>query len=313
MDHRLTIAKKLLTEKGCLIASIGENEFHNLALLLKKHFNFVSEPIIWESKTGGNNNKQKNTTNISTEFILIAYNDKKFQTNYETHSLSDEDNEYSQKKKNRYKKGIFIKKELNDYPVETINGKRVILILEKDYSIDDYNEESFKGHRFQRRTSQKGHGSWKYKTLYEDAKKITNKENFLMVMLDVKDKQGLGVKFQYNQHFFQSISDNIKARMPNMLGYYQGGYKGFQTAKPVELLKRLFRNTLKNENNKILDFFAGTGSTLQAICELNIEDNKKYEVTIITNNDNNICSDYTYPRVINNLNNQSLTYYKEKK
>ena len=52
------------------------------------------------------------------------------------------------------------------------------------------------------------------------------------------------------------------------------GEKVFDYPKPVSLIKYLlnFKPELK-ENSLLLDFFAGTGTTAQAVLELNNEDN----------------------------------------
>lgn len=311
MDKRIAVAKGLLDKDGCLIASIGEDELHNLSLLLEKHFKFVSEPIIWQSKTSGNNNKSNRITTVSTEFVIIAYNNKNFRTNPEIHHLDDEKNEFAINKKERYKKGIFLDKELSEYEDMFIDGKRCKIIPKGEFHIGNFEDNSFKGHRFQQRTAQKGHGSWGYKVTYDKAceRGVSETDDFLMAIMDVKDKQGLGIKFQYGNKYFQSISNEIKAVMPNFLGYYQGGYKGFQTAKPVKLIKRLLRNTT-SENAKVLDFFAGSGTSLVALEELNIEDGGNREITIITNNDGNICSDFTYPRVKKSIKDSNLLFKK---
>ena len=46
-----------------------------------------------------------------------------------------------------------------------------------------------------------------------------------------------------------------------------------------------------------LDFFAGSGTTAQAVLELNKEDGGKRQCILCTNNENNIAEDVTYPRV----------------
>lgn len=298
MDNRLKLAKNLLSESGCLILSIGEDEVHHIALLLKNHFNFVSEPIIWLSKALGNNNKTGNITNICTEFVFIAYDDKNFKTIMEEVDL-DEKSEFAVKKIKRYPLGIFLKNDLENYELREFNGKKCRIIPKSDYTIAPYNENSFKGHRFQKRSAQKGHGAYGYKLAYDCASNDIDGD-FLMVIDGVKDKQGLGVKFQHRNNYFQSVPANkMKVRMPNFLGYYQGGYKNFQTAKPVELIKRLIRNTTP-KNGSVLDFFAGTGTSMVAVNELNKLDGFNMSCCIITNNENNICDDFTVVRLLNN-------------
>lgn len=48
---------------------------------------------------------------------------------------------------------------------------------------------------------------------------------------------------------------------------------------------------------RVLDFFAGSGTTGQAVLELNREDGLEREFILCTNNENNICEDITYKRL----------------
>lgn len=71
--------------------------------------------------------------------------------------------------------------------------------------------------------------------------------------------------------------------------------------KPVKMLKELI-NYHPNKNAVVLDFFAGSGSTAQAVLELNKEDNGNRQFILCTNNENNICEDITYKRIKNVIN-----------
>ncbi|WP_397600472.1 site-specific DNA-methyltransferase [Silvanigrella sp.] len=93
----------------------------------------------------------------------------------------------------------------------------------------------------------------------------------------------------------------------------------FDMPKSVELIKRIIKIvTVNNRNDIILDFFAGSGTTAQAILELNKEDNgnrsfiliqtpeKISDSTIISSEKENTISNLTYQRIqtfseINNL------------
>ena len=46
-----------------------------------------------------------------------------------------------------------------------------------------------------------------------------------------------------------------------------------------------------------MDFFAGSGTTAQAVLELNKEDGGSRSFILCTNNENNICESVTYPRI----------------
>lgn len=69
----------------------------------------------------------------------------------------------------------------------------------------------------------------------------------------------------------------------------------FDTPKPTGLLKRIM--TIGADNNStILDFFAGSGTTLHATMQLNDEDGGHRKCILVTNNENNICEEVTYER-----------------
>lgn len=70
----------------------------------------------------------------------------------------------------------------------------------------------------------------------------------------------------------------------------------FNFPKPLELIKDVLRRVTV-ENTYILDFFAGSGTTAQAVLELNQEDGGHRQFILCTNNENHICEDVTYPRV----------------
>jgi hypothetical protein len=74
--------------------------------------------------------------------------------------------------------------------------------------------------------------------------------------------------------------------------------KAFNNPKPVSLIKRITELSLEKDGI-ILDFFAGSGTTGQAIIEMNAKDGGKRQVILCTNNENKICEEVTYPRVRN--------------
>ncbi len=49
----------------------------------------------------------------------------------------------------------------------------------------------------------------------------------------------------------------------------------------------------------VLDFFAGSGTTLHATMQLNAEDRGHRQCILVTNNENNICEEVTYERKTN--------------
>ncbi len=93
--------------------------------------------------------------------------------------------------------------------------------------------------------------------------------------------------------------------------------------KPIELIQRIIK-LIPKKNITLLDFFAGSGTSLHALMEQNKQDNQTRKAIIITNNENNIAEEITYERnkrviegytdktnnQISGLKNNNLRYYK---
>lgn len=109
-----------------------------------------------------------------------------------------------------------------------------------------------------------------------------------------------------------------KEELNNIMGYDVG----FDTVKPSKLIKELILHF--NNDSMILDFFAGSGTTLHAIMQLNHEDGGRRKCILVNNNENSICEKITYgrnKRVINGytssegenvegLHDNNLRYYR---
>ena len=72
--------------------------------------------------------------------------------------------------------------------------------------------------------------------------------------------------------------------------------KTFEYPKYSLFIKYLV-NLHPNKNARVLDFFAGSGTTGQAVLDLNSDDGGRRRFILCTNNENNICQDVTYPRL----------------
>ena len=99
----------------------------------------------------------------------------------------------------------------------------------------------------------------------------------------------------------------------------------FDYPKPSSLIKELVGGaTFFNRDAVVLDFFAGSGTTMHATMELNKKDNGHRQCILITNNENKICEEVTYERnkkaitgytnlkgeFVEGLNSNNLRYYK---
>ncbi len=70
----------------------------------------------------------------------------------------------------------------------------------------------------------------------------------------------------------------------------------FENAKPISEAKYVLSTLLPNPKI-VLDFFAGSGTTAQAVLELNKENKLDCKFILCTNNQNDICTNITYKRI----------------
>ncbi|URM52988.1 site-specific DNA-methyltransferase [Mycoplasma sp. SG1] len=89
------------------------------------------------------------------------------------------------------------------------------------------------------------------------------------------------------------------------------GINLFPYPKPVNLIKELI-SVFSKKDSIILDFFAGSGTTGQAVMELNEEDGGNRKFILVTNNENNIAKDITYERLYRVINGKGTKNQKIK-
>jgi len=102
--------------------------------------------------------------------------------------------------------------------------------------------------------------------------------------------------------------------IPNASLYLEGGVDFTNGKKPLYLIKKLL-GMFNNPNATVLDFFAGSGTTGEAVMDMNLQDGGDRQFILVTNDEevgNNgtekIMSDVCYPRIKN-----AIKGYRSKK
>ena len=88
------------------------------------------------------------------------------------------------------------------------------------------------------------------------------------------------------------------------------GTSGFYNPKPVRLIKYLLEMATR-PGDKVLDFFAGTGSTGHAVMEYNTEQDAGLQCILVSNNENNSLQEFLVPRLKNYLERHPTPQYWE--
>lgn len=266
MQKRLDIAYRLLNDDGVVFISIDDREQAQLKLLIDQIFGEENvEMMIWNTTAEGSSGsiKQVKRTRSTHEYICVGYKHKPdvvFNKIQEPNNKSDIDKLITANlaKTNSQKKN---KKE-NIFDIIAPNGKV-------------WTDE------------------WKFKK--EKIDKLLN-DNMLYFGKNGNNKPRLIIPTGSDRVVHQTSIFNVgsttlgKKDIKNVLDVE------FSYPKPISLIKR-FLQLHPNKNATILDFFAGSGTTGQAVLELNREDGGHRQFILCTNNENNICRDVTYERL----------------
>jgi len=288
MYKRLELAKELLTDDGAIFISIDDNEVANLKLIMNQIFgsdNFVGQWQWFKSATPPNlSHKIKK----NVEYVL-GWERKKNNIRYSGVKKESKSTDPITKPQNsikilKFPKGSLIFKTIESGKIEpgTYGTKKFPNKLLNDLNIEDYtntNEVSFEN-RF----------TWEQAYLEDQLKKKTQ----LFVSKDIVISYK---KANYNNEVPPNLIDaSVGVSTTEEAGKYllsMFGEKVFDYPKPIDLIKYILRF---KKSDIVLDFFAGTGTTGQAVMELNEEENAKRQFILATNNENGIMDDVCLPR-----------------
>ena len=303
MHKRLRIAKRLLSDKGVIFISIDDNEDAQLKLLCDEIFsnrNKVSD-IIWQSRKSVSNDtfvsKNHNYTLVYAKNIDL-WNKSDFRLPASRDSFENRDND---------PRGPWV---ADPFDAPNIRPNLTYPIVNPNTG------ETFwppKGRCWRTTETQ-------YKEFLADnrivfGKKGTSKPQ-LKRFLDFAQSKGETPTSIWND--IETTTNGTQ-----LLQTMFDGNKVFSNPKPIGLIKRIL-TLMGKKKLSILDFFAGSGTTLHATMQLNAEDGGNRQCILVTNNENKICEEVTYQRnkrVINGyttpkgeevpgLTRNTLRYYK---
>ncbi len=343
---RLLLAKDLLTTEGVIFIQIDDNEYANLKLLCDQIFGEENHLGTIIQNKGNAQNDAKNIQK-NHEYILAYARKRQFINGKEKPLLY-----LSQSKTKKvlrdaegrcYTRGSGIVTggqggTLNARPnlgyTIYYNEKTDDKIAVADYDVDlakKSNDESQIYTEDERLISsgyvkirppkkQNRLGCWTW------ALDKFNTDKDLIEIIKTKNGYGVYKKDYITETEATEHEVDISASSKSIINYSSGagtstliklvGEKSFNNPKNLEMMKYLISLYKNKTNPLILDFFAGSGTTGQAVLEMNAEDEESNRRFILcTSNDENICREVTYPRMkaafyTSDTINGSLKYYK---
>lgn len=303
MSKRLRIAKQLLSDKGVIFISIDDNEQAQLKLLCDEIFgqdNFLG--LITRRQSSGAKNDTGENRVVTTADYLISYakNDFSFSpyyvANQKTYPREDEESKFSPRALEMQGGGdTLTARPKMGYSVYYRKSDNSIKLL-FDYDLNNnpvYEEpnteliaQGYECYRPRLRDMALGIWRWGDVTFLEKFKQ--NLVHFERGRVFIKERAKGNIP-KYPEAIWE---DYLNTQGTNELKDIFGG-KSFSFPKPVSLIMQILRVT---QSSTILDFFAGSGTTLHATMQLNAEDGGHRKCILVTNNENNICEEVTYER-----------------
>ena len=317
MSKRLKLAKQLLKESGVIFIFIDDNEMAQLKLLCDKIFgdnNYITTLNIQVRYADKSLNEEKPFKPLLEYVLVYARNSNKFIVNRPQIEYTSEKFIYEiielKKGKNIiqnnhnvsvFKKGEWkiIKHNLNSNELlketwisgsiyTTMSYGKVFQQVVEPRIIEDGLECLYKVHG-------RGEDGLGYR-YYTGPKKANAKRGKMYSGIPTERINEMESENGAIRYLPISNLQDYSAEFGNIR--HEGGIPFNNGKKPVKMLKELINMHTKKDIT-ILDFFAGSASTAQAVLEINEDDDGSRKFIICTNNENNICDDVTYPRVKN--------------
>ena len=276
MSKRLKIAKKLLSDKGVIFISIDDNEQAQLKLLCDEVFGqrgFVGN-VIWQSRTSISNDDYISTNHNHTLIysrnrdLITFYGEKLSMDGY-----INPDND---------SRGPW---KLVPIDANHPGGDTIYPITNPKTGVEYYPPTN---------------RIWAYsrvgmQKLIDDGR----------IKFGINDDSSPKKKLFYYERIEKGDTKTPSSLLLDAQTTKDGtnelieilGGKKFDYPKPSQLIKRLLTySSLYSKEHIILDFFAGSGTTLHATMQLNAEDGGHRQCILVTNNENGICENVTYER-----------------
>lgn len=337
MDKRLKIAKTLLKEDGVIFISIGDDEVSQLKLLCDEIFS--QQCLGFLPRVAKSGSKQGTYFRPTKDYVLVYC-------------------------KNKSAVGAFFTKEIQvkEYPLTDEDGRR----YRKAHSLFQASLDPLRGCKNQRYYIEAPDGTlilppgnvmpmelkdaahvlpstradkvwrWSYQSYLAKKDRIMFSESKKSPLIDSNgnhtDWNVYEKKFEDEEtdgEMDYNLPDDIIYDYLNSSAstYLNNMGIDFQFSKPWEMVAYLIDITMKKSDITVLDFFAGSGTTLDAIMRMNDGDGGHRIGILATNNENNICQEVTHPRIskviggyktikgkvdVPGLTHNNLRYYKTK-
>ncbi|TCO07067.1 site-specific DNA-methyltransferase [Natronoflexus pectinivorans] len=267
MYPRLYIAKQLLKDDGLIFISIDDNEVAQLRLLMDEVFgeeNFVGN-LIWLNQEGGGGSDSKHFR-LKHEYILCFSNnvDELLINGVEISNLE----RYTQSDKYENQRGKYYLQKLGMGSIQYSSSLDYEITMPDGIKIKPADNNN--GKKACWRWSKEKY-NWGLKNDFIEFKKDREKQWQVYTKQYLKcDNEG---NFIERQNRPTGVIEKFSSTQASKkIQELFSGNKIFSYPKPYDLISYLISLSASEKNDIILDFFAGSGTTGDAVMQLNAED-----------------------------------------
>lgn len=309
MYKRLTAAKKLLADTGVIYLSIDDHEQAPLKMLCDMVFgerNFID--VIARKTKGGSD--QGTFFRPTKDYVLVYAKNVEYVSKFSDKSMAPEARNYpfiEEGTGRYYRKAHSLYQGSLDplrgcvnqrYYIEAPDGT---LVLPPGPHRPD---ECIEGGRITPQSREDKIWRWSRDSYLANKDKVMFARSNRSPLIDsdgnsttwnvyekkYQDEEVGAVDYPLPDDFTDMYLNSLATTTLNAMGI------DFLFSKPYELIRHLIDITDKDKSIIVLDFFAGSGTTLHATMQLNAEDGGHRQCILVTNNENGICKNVTYER-----------------
>lgn len=298
MYKRLRLAKEVLAEDGIICVTIDDYELPRLLLIMEKIFGEDNHLGTAAIRINPGGRKTKRTIAQQHEYAVFFAKSPETQVakiykaiEEKTHSYKEDEVGWYEERNLRKEGQDSLAKEGSSrhYPIYFDEKTGAISAIRK-YKIEIWPIDTKGQKRIWRR------GKEDIDALYERGDLLT-KETKHGIQVYFKFRGGIegetpksfwdDVRFSASEHGTQTLD--------KILG--KGGM--FQFPKSPHAVEECIKVCSSRKDAVVLDFFAGSGTTAQAVLNLNRKDGGNRQFILCTNDEGNIASEVCYPRIKN--------------
>ena len=303
INSRLVLARNLLKPTGIICVTIDDYEMPRLWMLLEEIFGEANNLGIVAIRNNPKGRKTERKISLIHEYAIFFGRThkskiKKLSVNMEdkTHNYKQDANDQWYLPTNLRKPGadsLAIRKngKISDryYPIY-VSSKTGEVSVTKKLDIEIFPVDASGQKRIWRRSRDVIEQMYKSGDLWYQKISGTHQIQFKFKGgLDGEPPQSIWTDSRF------SASEHGTKILEKILGQREK----FNYPKSPHAVKECVRIACDDKKSIIVDFFAGSGTTGQAILEMNKEDGGNRQFILCTNNENNIATEVCYPRIKN--------------